>query len=402
MSKNVKFNTYAIFDNAVFRSQLIEQLLDGTLVIDPQLCHCIYQVTPDSQLESFEVNVDQHYQAKPCSYETTLHNLGYSIKFLGKGFYGLAAQICQDSECQLTYALKIITFDNKYGDNIDNSNRPENMEVAMLKLLNEKILLPKVSPHIILYIQDFQCKGLPVLWPKGQQSDYDQFAQAIVTSDNYRTDRCLVIISELARSGTLYSYLKGKSTTHAYEFSILYFQFMYTLAQIQQLIPGFRHNDAHAKNILLQTDSNYDSTTEQYYLYQYDHQQYLIPVIPVQLKIWDFDMADVVGKTKNLQAEMRNPTRYLKMNRYFDVYTFTTSFISSMSKELRESSFYLDLLKVIRPNDYIMEGGKKTFIEAIEYTTPHDILLSNPYILKHFVAEPSHINSSIIADTYQI
>src|ERR1700722_12224245 len=98
------FKTDFLFDNAKFRSQLIEQLLDGTLMIEPNICHCIYQLTDQEDMDSFEVNVDQTYQAKQCDYQTTLHNLGYSIKFLGKGFYGLAAQICQDPECQLTYA----------------------------------------------------------------------------------------------------------------------------------------------------------------------------------------------------------------------------------------------------------------------------------------------------------
>lgn len=118
--------TSYLFNNAKFRSHLINQLLDGKLKINTDVCNCIYKVNDaNGRITSFQVNVDGQFRAQPCDYQTTLSNLGYSLKFLGKGSYGLAGKICQDKDCLLTYAIKVMAFDKDYKGDYNNPNRPE-------------------------------------------------------------------------------------------------------------------------------------------------------------------------------------------------------------------------------------------------------------------------------------
>ncbi len=441
--------TEYLFKNSAYRSELINQLLTGQLKIDPQMCNCIYKVDINKKkasLSTLEVNVDGQGQAQPCDYATTLTNLGYDIKYLGAGAYGLAAKVCTTKTCDLSYAIKIIMYDNQeqhdfYGSTT-NPNRPENIEVRIFKILNERILYPGLSPHIALYIQDFTCKGVPVLWKPGQKLPFDQYSRQLLTTKdedgdtvplgaesqvpNYRSDKSLILISELCKLGSMTTYLTLNSKIITEEMlSTLVFQFIYTFAQIQRVIPGFRHNDSHGGNILVQADDNYNGVSDRYYIYHYNNKFFQVPVTSAQIKLWDFDFANIVGETANLKAELFDESefgyRHVK-NDYYDLHLFINDLLMikngaepyelDLLPLVDKDSPVLKLLTEIVPEKYYGRESANTSYGRlrpnIEYVTPDQLLMGtteiNPghYLPKTYEVTLDQIKPETIMGVYGI
>lgn len=138
-----------------------------------------------------------------------------------------------------------------------------------------------------MYIQNFRCSGLPVIWKRNDDSEFDHYVNNFFKFDNL--NNCQILISELAQYGDVDNYLSKlnlEGNMSEDTLSILYFQFIYTLSQIQKLIPGFIHNDCHTGNILVQRDTYFDPTSQQFYLYHYEDNYYMIPVTDFQIKFW--------------------------------------------------------------------------------------------------------------------
>jgi hypothetical protein len=78
-----------------------------------------------------------------------------------------------------------------------------------------------------------------------------------------------------------------------------------------------------ANNILVHiTDINPNNKK---YLYQINKQNYVVPNIGIQLKLWDFDFASIEGVVENakVNAEWTNKININnKMNRYYDIHYF--------------------------------------------------------------------------------
>lgn len=401
--------TKYIFDNSKFRSQLINQLLDGTLKINPDVCQCIYRLNSTTDVvESLKVNVDGNYSAQPCNYATTLSNLGYSIKFLGAGAYGLAGKICQDPDCHLTYAIKIMAFNEDYPEDVDDPNRPENIEIEVIKILNERILLPKMSPHITLYIQHFRCEGLPALWQPRQTAKYDQYVFDVIASGDYKDDTFNVLISELCQYGSLLDFIKN-NTSQLTDISlvVIYFQFVYTLAQIQKIIPGFRHNDCHCGNILVQEDDNFKNHPDKFYLYYYDGHYYRLPVYPFLIKFWDFDFANVPGELTNPKPDMIDGESFgyrHTLNPYYDLHLFTNSLMSFVPARLHNTDIF-ELFEAVVPDAYRgQESSEVSYGRLIpdnNLIDPAEVL-NDPYLSSMCEIQQDEINLDEIIDVYGI
>lgn len=350
--------TQYIFNNSKFRSHLVESLLNGNLKIDK------------------------------CNYAVTLINLGYPTKNIKQGDYGFSAEICQT----LNYSIKVIPFEiQKMYGNIENPNRPENLEVSLLQLINKKILLTKISPHIALYIQDFKCHGLPILW----QHYKNQYSDDLI-GKNYFDHSAIVLISEMAQLGSLDSFImKNKKIITNETLSIYFFQFLYTLAQIQKNISGFRHNDCQLDNILVQTDGNYQSSDRRrFYIYFYEGHYYKIPIIEGQLKLWDFGSSNIYGQTENLigkrPASKNFGYRYTK-NDYYDLHTFVNNFLMLMNSinDSDHLSNLVELFERIVPPQFYGHFRKNAIVRGqlvpdIQYLTPAEVLSKDPYIINNY------------------
>ena len=92
--------------------------------------------------------------------------------------------------------------------------------------------------------------------------------------------------------------------------------------------PDFKHNDMKANNILVTTNN----INKKWYLYNINHQKYYIPIINIQIQLWDFDFSCIKNIIENSKvntkwANASNITS--KRNRYYDIHYFFNSLITS-------------------------------------------------------------------------
>lgn len=400
------FPTKYLFVNAKFRSDLIDNILNGNIIIDQHVCNCIYKVII---IDNGEKEFISNFNGKdePCDYKTILYNLDYGLYYLGIGASGFVAQVQSRNDYRLKYALKIIMYENfeEFGE-IDNPNRAENLEVTILKILNQRILLPKISPHIILYIQDFRCSGIPVLWAKDKSSKFELYLRRL--DDQYYMDHSIVLISELAEFGSLEDIL-NKNKLSEFDLTVIYFQFIYTLAQIQRIIPGFRHNDMYLSNILVQEDKNYERN--KYYVYYYQSRYYFVPVTPIQIKFWDFETSNIIGETRNVREFVMTAEEdgyRHTYNNYYDLHLFTNMLLVKIKEEKKPRGINIDnselvkLFEIVVPIEYYglntenTSGGR--LLPDIEYITPDKLLQTRNYVSGMFKKDLADIYSNFVKD----
>ena len=311
------------------RTQLINNILTGKIRIDQNICNCIFEIDEDGE---FHDNLDLQSRAQTCSYATTLNNLGDSIHYVSSGADGLILKVCQGGDCALNYAIKIFNPSNA---------KPGN-EIHILRTLNEKVLLTNLSPHIILYIQDFECKGIPMLWFKGVTREYDDYYKRELKNTTSH-----VLIFEFAENGNLLDYIGNLNVR---DMTIIYFQILYTLLQIKSIFPRFRHRDLHSANILLQKDDNFTTQREQYYVYRYSQSYYLIPVLPILIKISDFERS-------TLQAEAADEYENFDLNNFLTNFLVKLKCISKKKHNVfrRIITLHHDLIETLHQNEFIRQ-----------------------------------------------
>jgi hypothetical protein len=449
-----------LFDNAKFRNNLIDKILNGLIHIDTNFDQCIkqYFVRDDNDLndsDNIENDLINNLDQKN-NYAKILTDLGYRISYLGQGNCGFSFSICQIENQLNGYALKMIVFsDNpKYGS-FNDPNRPENMEIFMIKKLNEEILLPKISPHINLYIRDFTCDGLLTLYAKNNQKlsmEYRSFLLNLESDDEekknaYIVNRSNLLISELAVFGSLDSYLNKYEKTITNDIiSIIYFQVIYTFAQIEKVLPGFRHNDCHLSNILAQIDQNYllNTNKDKFYIYAYDDHFYKVPVIQIQSKLWDFFFSNIAEQTNNPALNVFSVEKWglrNNDNHYYDLHMFTNAifkFIIDFHSDegligVSYCSEFIDFLKRVVPEKYrgfycyqnqpkiqtpkkysmvdlnimtesnescIINNGR--LIVDDHYTTAKFVLTNDQYIKNKYETSLNQIQIEQIVDSYGI
>lgn len=72
--------TELIHINKKFRSELIDKIKNGEIIINKDICKCVYYTVNDNN------DIDN------CTYEDILNNLNYRIKYLGEGSQGLVSK----------------------------------------------------------------------------------------------------------------------------------------------------------------------------------------------------------------------------------------------------------------------------------------------------------------------
>lgn len=174
---------------------------------------------------------------------------GYTMKFLGKGSYGVVYQLTSQTSGK-TFAVKMFeqqTIPDPTDPTDPRKRRqiPDDtymIEADILRLLSENILLPELSPHLALYLSSGNCLDV-----NGKRNG--------------------IIISEFMDGGTLYSTLEnhidtiknltiqkkiiGKIIDFMNVLLLSTQQFVFTMAEIRKLYPYFRHNDSKPNNILI-------------------------------------------------------------------------------------------------------------------------------------------------------
>ncbi len=88
---------------------------------------------------------------------------------------------------------------------------------------------------------------------------------------------------EWSNGGDLLAYFNNNyKTLTVLEYTVIFFQILYTLAIIQIKFPYFKHNDLKANNILIHT---YERLENKYYVYEIDGVKYNIPDVGINIYI---------------------------------------------------------------------------------------------------------------------
>lgn len=284
----------------------------------------------DSNDSNYDVRV--LLNKKKYDFYKIFNGIGGRLKYIKSGTTGhtFKGMLNQDGNA-ISYAVKVVAYPKKekYGD-LNDSRRPENAELMMIKLLSY-FVLKKQTPHIVLPIGTFYTSINPFLnlieenVVEKDNKKYNEFIKKNKNGDYY--DYVSILISEWANRGDLLDFFRKNYK----EFTLLhwkafFFQIISALAVIQSKYPSFRHNDMKANNVLVHKVSQRGTL----FSYTICKKKYMMPNIGYQIKLWDFDFACIPGIVDNSKVEAKwtddinvKPIQ----NRYYDLHYFFNTLI---------------------------------------------------------------------------
>jgi serine/threonine protein kinase len=314
----------------------------------------------------------------------------------------------------INYAVKIVAYPKeKHKNDIHLSDRPENAELKMIKVLSQ-FVLDNQTPHIVLPIATFNTVITPFInLAKNkivENKKYDQFVKKYEQGEIHST--VSVLISEWANGGDLLEYIrKNYKKMTLKDWRVIIFQLLSVLAIIHKKYPAFRHNDLKTNNILVQ----HIDITEKYTFFRYaiDDKNFYVPNTGIQIKITDFDFScipDIVDNSK-VEAEW---TKRINItadeNQYYDIFYFFNvisckGFLPDFWS-IKEIPYKVkEFIKTIVPDEiscnanFVTDRGR-LMIKNFVYTTPTQIIMEHPFFNKLRLKE-DQINTEFVPMGYE-
>lgn len=318
---------------------------------------------------------------------------------------------------QIKFVIKLLV--NLYLSNTSTIiNNESNVEVSILKLLNEEFVNKNITPCIVSQFDIKQCSDIDVILPK----DCDKFVKNYVSSIDYDYNLCIIRklhnLNLINKSYILSIQEYGKTTLQKYLLSIIkmsdindeiilqiilrsiMFQLIYTLAVIQDKYPSFRHNDLHAGNILVSQIPIKDEN--EYFKFIYKDKTFYMPNTGIIIKLIDFGRSNIkdifnndyidnsiMKVYTNIDASINRKSDLLMLiNDLYEIYEmpqnnkdFLKQFVSHkiINNQIAKTLFLNEqhplLKKMYTPNDFLLKSDifniytevpkKKTIIEPV-------------------------------------
>jgi|SaaInlStandDraft_5_1057022.scaffolds.fasta_scaffold05083_1 serine/threonine protein kinase len=329
---------------------------------------------------------------KYLDFNKVISTLGGKLLYIKSGSTGhtFKGVYPPEQSHMVNYAVKIVAYPRTecYGD-MFNIKRPENVELLMISLLSYFVKKCQ-TPHIVLPITTFNTSIKTFIHlPKNKlvnNKKFDQFVKKYKKGEYY--DNVSVLISEWANGGDLLDYIKHNyQTFKTKHWRSIFFQFLSVMAIIQNKYPMFRHNDLKANNLLVQKiPINKDNNKV---LYKINGQQYVVPSIGIQIKLWDFDFACIPGIIDNSKVNAKWTSKINidpVQNRYYDIHYFFNTltkkgFFPEFWHSDKVSEKIRNFVKRIVPDKYksgknISERGR--ILVNDEYLTADEIIKNDP------------------------
>lgn len=340
-----------------------------------------------------------------------INNMGGTLQYWKSGTGGhtfKGIELDKDGNTLYEYAVKVVAYSikDKYGSMYD-TRRPENAELLMIKLLSYFIVKRK-TPHIVLPIGTFDTKIhnftnlIEDDYVDKDNEKYNEFIAKYNKGEYY--DDVSILISEWANRGDLSDFIRKNYLKFTpIHWKVIFFQLISTLAVIQSKFPTFRHNDLKPNNVLVTKIS----TNITNFSYKVVGDFYSIPNIGYQIKMWDFDFACIPGIVDNKKVMISNKwSRGINVgvtqNRYYDIHYFFNTlikrgFFPEIITDQRIPREVKEFIRSVVPPEYqignsVSKGGR--ILHNMEYTTPVDILRTNPYFAE-FKVKPKEKQSNI-------
>lgn len=358
--------------------------------------------------------INTRMRKKIMDVKELFNSLNVKLSYLKSGTTGHTFKAVSKNNKSVAFAVKVCAYPiDDYGA-INNSSRPENVELRILKLLSNYVIKLR-TPHFVLPIATFNTNiihfvNIPpsmIDLTKEKNDMYKKFVDRY--NDGEFEDFVSVLINEWCNGGDLLDYIRKNYTTMTIkQWTVLLFQILYTLARIHQDFPAFRHNDMKANNILVQI-TDIKSQPNNRYRYTIDNVNFYIPNINLQIKIWDFDFACIDGIIENNKVnsdwtKRMNITK--RENKYYDMHYFFNTLISKrFFPQFYENTpqQIIDFVHRIIPEkfrgvrqhikkngvkykygvnyDYVNRKGR---IQVdTEFTTPYKVIMEDPLFEKY-------------------
>lgn len=198
----------------------------------------------------------------------------------------------------INVGLKIIPVSTMYGK----SEHPCNIENILLKSLTDELIKKRISPHITYYLGTIQignkCKAVKTLDLKKLENE------------GRIKQKSVVLLSEFVNGGSISKWVRdtyaNDLTISDYQWKILVFQVVYTLAVLHEM--KCVHNDTHYGNILIDTTIK----PEGYFVYNFHSKKYYVKNTGIIPKLFDFEFSMVYSNkipgyypNKNIIGDMK-------------------------------------------------------------------------------------------------
>jgi hypothetical protein len=288
--------------------------------------------------------------------------------------------------------VKVVAYPKKekYGS-INDTRRPENAELMMIKLLSY-FIVNRQTPHLVIPFGTFNtsidnflnCVKKDKIEDKNER--YKEFIERYESGEF--SSNVSILISEWANKGDLLDFFRNnyKMFTPKH-WKVILFQILSVLAIIQSKYPSFRHNDMKANNILVHKIEK----IKEYHKYVVVRTAYRVPNIGYHVKLWDFDFASIPGIVDNIKVESKWTKRINvtpEQNRYYDVHYFFNTLIRKgffpqiltdniVPTEVKEFIGRVVPQKYRNDSKYVHEKGR--ILINTEHTTPDYLLKNDPY-----------------------
>jgi hypothetical protein len=383
------------FIKDLMRDQQFDQLIN----FDSNKSNISRNIIKDSSLKSEETyDTRITLKKKILNFTNVISELGSEgkLEYIKSGTTGHTFKgTAKNGDGNFEYAVKVVAYPKKtrYGSIYD-SRRPENAEIMMIKLLSN-FILKKQTPHIVLPIGTFNTNIKTFIGLIDQNvvenanEKYRDFEEKY--KENKYHEDVSILISEWANNGDLLEFIrKHYKKFEPITWKVIFFQIISTLAVIQSKYPAFRHNDLKANNILVQK-IQIDSKK---FTYRVARNEYKVPNIGYQIKIWDFDFACIPNEVPNIKVSSswtKEINVIPEQNRYYDIHYFFNTLIKRgffhqfMLKDCvpQEAKDFVNRIvpkkyqEFNKKNKYVHERGR--ILVTDEYLLPDDILKNDPY-----------------------
>jgi len=249
-----------------------------------------------------------------------------NFKYIAMGGFGIVFRGCENNNC---VAIKLIPYDFETKDEpkilTKNITHPTNVEWIVLKYLRKKILDIIHFPYItypvtscIKHVEDNSYLKKLIKSIVHRITLYDNYWYRITVIEYVEYGDLLTFIENLEKE-----YIPKIPNCIMYN---IIFQTFLILANIIEIIPGFRHNDLAIRNILVK------SHNKEYHIFNLKNGTYKLKSLGFSLVFNDFDFTQILNSDDTTQIGNSKIDKYYnKVNvKYFTEYGDIYYFINSL------------------------------------------------------------------------
>lgn len=297
---------------------------------------------------------------------------------------------------KIKYILKVLPYSKSSfsNDNIFDSNRPENSEIVMHKLISD-FLLSNNIPYIIIPYISFVTNIYPFVDPEiNSIVDYNQKYMQFISKyhcDRYH-DKVKLLFME--HGIDMKSYLiKNKSNFNLSDWKTMLFQIIITLSFIQEKYPSFKHNNLALNSIYVTNKKN------ESYNITFNQKIYTIPEKNYNFCLNNFSLSTIDGLVLNSRLNNNFLTQIginNKINKYYDIHYL----LSNILYICNENNIILpdeidEFIDRNIPDKYQPNINKYTrIIVEEEITTPKEIIENETLFFEFRKIEKLDINKN--------